>query len=243
MKKPRVAIFDFAGCEGCQLQIINLEEELLQLLEVVDVVEWREGISDRSPEFDIAIVEGAITRPQDVRRLEQIRARAKVLVALGACASHGGVNRLRQRLDLAAAKRIVYGTAAREEFLGSGPVQAIDEVVSVDARVEGCPIDRQELGNVLRTLVLGGEPKVPDYPVCVECKRAGNICRYERGEICLGPVTRGGCGARCPSYGMWCYGCRGSVDEPNIHAARAVMERYGRTVQEREERLALFGSR
>jgi len=242
MKKPRVAIFDFAGCEGCQLQIVNLEEELLSLIEIVDVVEWREGMSEKNPKFDIALIEGSITRPEDEERLRDIRARAKVLVTIGACAGTGGVNKLRNHMDQKVVGRTVYGADADKSFLQVGTVRAIDEVVPVDLQIPGCPIDGREFTRVVRTLVLGGEPHLPEHPVCVECKRANNVCRYEYGEVCLGPITRAGCGARCPSFGMWCFGCRGKVTDPNVDAAHTVMASYGKTVEELEQRLALFGS-
>ena len=241
MDKPRVAIFDFAGCEGCQLQIVNLEEEILDLLLLVEVVEWREGMTGKG-EYDIAIVEGSITRPQDAERLREIRANAKLLIALGACAAQGGVNKLKNSLEPNEASRVVYGENANSPHLQSGIVQSVAEIVDVDVHIYGCPIDKKEFAQIVRSLVLGKKPVIPEYPVCVECKLEGNVCRYEYGEICLGPLTRAGCNARCPSYGMWCYGCRGRVEDPNLEAAKAIMGRYGRSVGELEERMALFGT-
>lgn len=242
MGKPRVAVFDFAGCEGCQLQIVNMETEILDLLGAVDVVEWREGITDHSDEYDIAIVEGSVTRPQDEERLRGIRERAKILIALGACAVGGGVNKLKNRMDPMVAATIVYGDSANAAHLQGGKVKSLAEVVQVDYNVYGCPIDKREFATVIRSLLLGREPVIPSYPVCVECKRKGNVCRYEYGEICLGPLTRAGCDARCPSFGMWCYGCRGLVDDPNTEAAKAIMEQYGKTIEDLEERISLFGT-
>ena len=133
--KPRVAIFDFACCEGCQLQIVNLEEEILNLIDVVDVVEWREAMSEQSHEYDIAIVEGSITRPEDEKRLEIIRSRAKVLIALGACATTGGINKLKNNFDLGDVKECVYGKDANKPHLETAMIKAVDEVVKV-AEVE-----------------------------------------------------------------------------------------------------------
>ncbi len=243
MNKPRVAIFDFAGCEGCQLQILNLEEEVLDLLNLVSVVEWREGLSEHSDTYDIAIVEGSITRPADETRIRQIRDRAKILIALGACATQGGVNQLKNSMGAETAARMVYGDAANSLHLQSGRVKAVHEVVPVDYSIYGCPIDRREFSHVLRSLVMGKKPQIPEYSVCVECKRKGNVCRYEFGEICLGPLTRAGCDARCPSFGLWCYGCRGPVVDANDQAARDIMEQYGHTVEELEERMGLFGAK
>ena len=242
MKKPRLAIFDFAGCEGCQLQIINLEEDLLELLQVVQPVEWREAMSEQSEEYDIALVEGSITRPEDAARLEVIRARAKILIALGACATIGGLNKLKNNFDLRAVRQAVYGAQADLPHLNTAPTQALDEVVKVDYKVHGCPIDKRELSVILRSILLHKKPPIPpNHPVCVECKKLGYVCRYEFNEICLGPITLAGCGARCPSRGMWCFGCRGLIEDPNVNAAREVMDQYGKTSADLQSRMALFG--
>ena len=241
MSKPRLAIFDFACCEGCQLPIVNLEAEIVDLLTVVEPVEWREAISDHSDEYDIAIIEGSITRPSDEERVKQIRERASILVALGSCATTGGVNKLKNNFDLDDVKQCVYGDAATMPHLETGLSKAVDEVVPVDYKIHGCPIDHEEFKHVVRSLALGKEPNIPGYPVCVECKLKENECRYDHGEICLGPIIRAGCGARCPSNGAWCFGCRGLVDVPNVNAAHDVMEKYGKTVEELKSRMLLFG--
>ena len=243
MSKPKVAIFDFACCEGCQLQIVNMEEELLDLLTVIDPVEWREAMSDQSEEFDIAIIEGSITREQDEEPLRKIRERAKVLVALGACATIGGVNKLKDAFDLDEVKQTVYGESAGMPQLATAPVKAVGEVVQVDCEVHGCPIDVGEFASILRCLLAGRAPAIPRYPVCVECKLRENVCRYEYNEICLGPITRAGCGAACPSNGFWCFGCRGYVEDPNVEAAAEVMKQYGKTVEDLRGKMELFGTR
>jgi len=240
MNKPSVAIFDFACCEGCQLQIVNLEEELLDLVNLVVPVEWREAMSDSGDSYDIAIVEGSITRPQDAERLKQIRARTKTLIALGACATIGGVNALKNKLAPGEAAKCVYGASAGLPHLHSEKTLAVHEVVPVDLQIHGCPIDNREFGAILRSLLAGKKPFIPTYPVCVECKQKGNICRYEYNEVCLGPVIRAGCGARCPSAGFWCFGCRGYCEEPNVKAAGDVMELYGKTRDDLKDRLELF---
>lgn len=240
MRKPRVAIFDFACCEGCQLQIVNLEEEILDLLGAIQPVEWREASSDHSDDYDVAIVEGSITRPQDEDRLKEIRRRAKVLVALGACATTGGVNKLKNRFDMFEVKQCVYGLAATMPHLATQPARALHEIVKVDVKVHGCPVSREELGRVVRCLASGTLPVTPNYPVCVECKMRETVCRYEYNEVCLGVITRAGCNAPCPAGGQWCYGCRGMVDDPNTNGAAEVMARYGRTVEDLQSRMALF---
>ncbi len=243
MAKPRVAIFDFACCEGCQLQIVNLEEELLALISLVEPVEWREAMSEKSDQYDIAIVEGSITRPEDEARLRLIRARAKVLIALGACAATGGVNKLKDHYEnLQEVKRIVYGDAARMPHLETAPVKAVHEVVKVDYTVPGCPMNAKEFGYIVRCLALGTEPVIPNYPVCVECRTRETPCRFEFNEICLGPITRAGCSAPCPSAGFYCYGCRGLAENPNVGAAAEVMAKYRKTVDDLRSRLWLFNS-
>ncbi len=242
MNRPAIAVFDFACCEGCQLQILNLEEDLLDLISVVNPVEWREASSDKSDQYQIAIVEGSITRPADEERLKTIRAHSQTLIALGACATIGGINKLKNRFDMEDVRQTVYGEAADKPHLDTAPVKALDEVVKVDWKVHGCPINNREFARMLRALLIGKKPFVPTYPVCVECKLKGNPCLYHYGEICLGPITRAGCEAKCPSGGFWCYGCRGYVEDANIDAAREVMSQYGKTVADLKSRMSLFGT-
>ncbi|MBW8017251.1 MAG: cytochrome b [Planctomycetes bacterium] len=243
MSKPRVAIFDFACCEGCQLQIVNFEEEILDLIGAVDVVEWREAMSEQSTEYDIAIIEGSITRPEDAEKLKTIRERASILIAIGACATIGGINKLKNNFDLDEVKEYVYGEDAKMPHLNTEMTMAVDEVVKVDYKIHGCPIDNQELAYAIRCLLMGKVPVIPDYPVCVECKSKENVCRWEYGEICIGPITRAGCGAKCPSASFRCFGCRGYIDNPNVDAARDVMEKHGLTAEDLKSKMVLFGSK
>jgi coenzyme F420-reducing hydrogenase gamma subunit len=137
----------------------------------------------------------------------------------------------------------VYGNDAGLPHLDTAPARAAHEVVKVDYRIHGCPINNKEFAYVVRCLVLGQSPVIPNYPVCVECKMRENVCRYEYGEICLGVVTRAGCGAPCPSAGFWCFGCRGYVDDPNVQAAREILDHYGKTLDDLKGRLLLFNSK
>jgi len=243
MAKPKIAIFDFACCEGCQLQIVNLEEEILDLLGGADVVEWREAMSEKADEYDIAIIEGSITRPEDEERIKMIRSRAKVLIALGACAVIGGINKLKNNFDLDEVKKCVYGKAASKPHLRTGLTKAVGEVVQVDYAVPGCPIDRKEFTYIVRSLLMGKKPEIPEWPVCVECKAAGNPCLWQYDQVCLGPIIRAGCGARCPSSGFRCFGCRGYVDAPNVDAAKDVITRYGLNIDDLKTKMVLFGSK
>jgi coenzyme F420-reducing hydrogenase gamma subunit len=225
------------------LQLVNMEEELLELLGVADVVEWREAMSEQSDEYDIAIVEGSITRLEDEERVKVIRSRAKTLIALGACATMGGINKLKNNFDLDDVKKCVYGKDAEKPHLATQMTKGVDEVVKVDYYVHGCPIDRKEFTYILRSLLMGKTPEIPDYPVCVECKAKGNPCLWDEGQVCLGPIIRAGCGARCPSNGFRCFGCRGYVDNPNVDAAKEVIEKYGLDVDDLKTKMVLFGSR
>jgi len=242
MTKPKIAFFDFACCEGCQLQVYNLEEDILNLLTLVEPVEWREAMSDQSDAYDIAIIEGSVTRPVDETRVKSIREKAKILVALGSCATTGGVNKLKNNFELGEVKTCVYGDSADMPHLDTYLTKSVAEVVKVDLMIHGCPIDNEEFAYIVRCLALGKKPFIPNYPVCVECKLKENICRYEYNEICLGPVIRAGCDAKCPSNGMWCFGCRGYVDEPNVNAAKEVMNQYGKTLDDLRGKMLLFGT-
>jgi len=238
--KPKVGVFDFASCEGCELQIVNLEEDVVGLVSAVDVVSFREAMKEHSDDYDIAIVEGSITRESDEARLKGIRENAKILIAIGACATIGGINALKNAHDLDEVKKIVYGDKA--DWFETYPARPIDAVVKVDYKVHGCPIDRGELVSVVKALLLGKEPEIPNYPVCVECKLAENQCVFENGMFCLGPVARAGCSARCPSYGSACEACRGLVDNPNKEAHKEVLEKFGLTVDDVMAKFTLFGT-
>jgi coenzyme F420-reducing hydrogenase gamma subunit len=204
--KPKVAFFDFAGCEGDQLQIANLEEKLLDILAHVEVVSFREIKTGHSDDYDIAFVEGSITRPEDEERLKDIRSKAKVLVALGACAHIGGINCLKNFMGEAFYRDVVYGPHAG--WYRTYAARPLSAVVPVDAEIPGCPIDPLEFARVVKELLLGRTPWLPDYPVCVECKMAGNICRFDIGRMCLGFITRAGAGPAA-NEGAHCWGLPG----------------------------------
>jgi len=230
MDKPRVAFFDFASCEGCQLQVINLEEDLLQVVGAVEVVSFREAMKGHSDDYDIAFVEGSITRHSDEERLDGIRRCAKVLVALGSCAAFGGINCLKNFHDQEYVKKLVYGDKAL--LYETYPARPLKAVVPVDFEIPGCPINRNEFAMVVKAFLLGKKPEIPNFPVCVECKMAENICVFEKGMTCMGPVTRAGCGACCVTEGSFCWGCRGLVDDPNADSQRDVLATHGLSVQD-----------
>ncbi|PKK86022.1 MAG: NADH:ubiquinone oxidoreductase [Thermoplasmata archaeon HGW-Thermoplasmata-1] len=241
--KPRVAIFDFASCEGCELQIANIEEEIIDLVNLVEVVSFREVMKEHSDDYDIAIIEGSIVRPMDVESLKVIRKNAKILIALGACACIGGVNRLRNRFTKEELFNEVYGKTG----FGDNPLfdvldetKPVDGIVPVDYYIPGCPIDRNEFKRVILALCEGKKPELPGYPVCVECKKNENVCVFEKGQFCLGPVTRAGCDAICPSHGNSCEGCRGLIYEPSNECVKEVLSRYGLDYEEMTRRRNMF---
>ena len=247
--KPRVAFFDFASCEGCQLQVANLEETLLDVLALVDVASFREVMKEHSDDYDIALVEGSIARRMDEERLQEIRKRAKVLIAFGACAHLGGVQRLGNRWSPEENKRVVYDGADPRDIGDGNPFfeqprhRAVDEVVPVDAFIPGCPVNRDEFARVLVALLTGNKPPIPEYPVCVECKKKENVCLFTVGKVCMGPVTRAGCGAACPTFGNECEACRGYISHPQEQAQADVLVKYGLTPDEILSRKTLFTSR
>ncbi len=239
--KPKVAFFDFSSCEGCQLDVLNLTpEEVLGLVGAVDIVNFREAITERGEDYDIAFIEGSITRESEIPRLQKIRNQAKILIALGACACIGGVNCLKNHLSMDEALQIVYGKDAK--YYDTIPARPINAVVPVDYYVRGCPPQPAEVLKVVKALLLGKKPEIPSYPVCVECKMAGNICVFERGMTCLGPVTRAGCGAICINSGRHCWGCRGLVDDPNTTSEKEILTKHGLTVEQAVEKFKIFNT-
>ncbi len=237
--KPKVAFFDFAGCEGDQLQVANLEEKLLDLIDIVEPVNFREVMSEQGEDYDIAFIEGSAVRDHDVERLRNIRETADTVVAIGACATIGGINSIRNTQDFDRVKERVYGDDA-DQYEAWEKAKAVDAVIEVDYKVHGCPIDRDEFLHVVRSLVVGREPNIPDYPVCVECKLNENVCAFERGEFCVGPVTRAGCDSVCVNEGTICWGCRGMIDDPNEDAHEEVLEEYGLTAEEVMKKFDLY---
>ncbi|MFH1123271.1 MAG: NADH:ubiquinone oxidoreductase [Pseudomonadota bacterium] len=225
MGKPKVAFFDFASCEGCQLQVINLEEDLLKVIEAIDVVSFREATKEHSNDYDIAFVEGSITRRSDEDRLKGIRANAAVLVALGSCAALGGINCIKNFQPEEYVRKFVYGDRAFQ--YETYPARPLKAVVPVDFEIPGCPINRKEFATVVKAFLQGKRPQIPNFPVCVECKMAENKCVFEKGMTCMGPVTRAGCGACCVTEGSFCWGCRGLVDDPNVDSEREILASHG----------------
>ncbi len=238
MSKPRVAFFSFSSCEGCQLVVLSIEEQLLELAELIDIVSFREAMSEKSDNFDIAFVEGSITMTSEIKRLETIRETAKIVIALGACATIGGVNSLKNQYEMKDVKDIVYGKMASD--IDTIPTRPIDAVIKIDYLIHGCPIDKREFIEVTKAILLGKTPRIPNYPVCVECQMKENICLFEKGMVCMGPVTRAGCDAICPTYNDGCIGCRGLIDDPNLSSHKNLLNEHGLTVDEAISQYMLF---
>ncbi len=237
-EKIKIAFFDFADCEGCQLQITYLGEQLLGLLEHCEIVEFREAMSEKSRNYDIAFIEGTITRKHDEERIKDIRKRAKIIIAYGACATIGGVNGLRKKYTQEEAKNIVY--KGREFPLEAGEPRPVHEVVKVDYFIHGCPTNNEETIKCVKAILAGKGYTPPDYAVCVECKLKENVCLFEKGQVCMGPVTRAGCGAWCPSYGNTCYSCRGLLDNPAEQGQMDILKKHGYTIEDLMQKFELY---
>ena len=236
--KPKVAVFAFTSCEGCSLVILNLEDELPDLLGQVELVNFREAIDERRDDYDIAIIDGAITRQHEVDELKEIRSRAKVLVAMGACAVQGGLYYLKNYHDPKFSLEYVYGDKASS--FDTLPVRPLSHYVSVDYNLYGCPMDKREFVEVVRSMLIGKKPNIPNYPICNECRMAENVCVFEKGLACFGPISRAGCGAICPAHGRGCCGCRGLVDKPFIESHRNILREHGMDIDEMLERFREF---
>jgi coenzyme F420-reducing hydrogenase gamma subunit len=216
--RPRVAVFKFASCDGCQLQLLSCEDELLTIADQIEIVHFLEASSHiESGPYDIALVEGSITTAIDRQRIQDVRAQSRYLVTLGACATAGGIQSLKNWGDRNDFLRAVYAEPDYIQTLSTST--AIADHVHVDFELRGCPISRHQLLEVLDALLHQRKPKTPSHSVCLDCKRGGNICiAVTRDVTCLGPVTQAGCGAICPSFGRGCYGCFGPAEQCNCEA-------------------------
>ncbi len=216
MKKPKLAVFKFASCDGCQLSLLDCEHELLAVANAVEVAFFLEARTRVAPgPYDVGLVEGSITTSHDVERIKQIRKQCRFLVTIGACATAGGIQALRNWANVDEFIRQVY---AHPKYIHTLQTSTpIAEHVTVDFELRGCPINKSQLLTLLSDLLRGARPRVPDYSVCVECKRRATVClAVAQGVACLGPVTQAGCGAICPAYERECFGCFGPKEAPNL---------------------------
>ncbi|MBE3074047.1 MAG: oxidoreductase [Actinobacteria bacterium] len=213
--RPKLAVWKFASCDGCQLTLLNCEDELIPLAEAVEIAYFPEATRAvvEGP-YDVSLVEGSVTTASDAERIREVRRISRRLITIGACATSGGIQALRNFADVAQYRSVVYAHPEYVKTLElSTPIAAH---VTVDFELHGCPVDSQQLLEVLAAFIQDRRPRIPAYSVCVECKRRGAVCvAVAHGTPCLGPVTQAGCGALCPAYSRGCYGCFGPQDTPN----------------------------
>lgn len=240
---PRVVVISLASDFGCQVQMTNMEDHLLDVLGAIDLSYWQLASSGHMPaEYDVAIVEGAVTTDAHVELLKRVRAAAPTVIAIGACALSGGIPALATHGDLEERVDCVYGADGALIACGRITPMPVDAVIDVDYRVNGCPIQPLEFVSVLQRALMGLSDRPPKEPLCASCKIAENACYYERGILCLGLITRTGCGAKCVSLGRPCTGCRGIAEDANIEGARLLLEKRGIDPGALDSALELYNS-
>lgn len=213
--KPKLAVWKFASCDGCQLSLLDCEDELLAIAGAVEIANFVEASRAvvKGP-YDLSLVEGSITTPHDAERIHQVRRASKHLITIGACATAGGIQALRNFKDVNEFVAMVYATPEYIRTLNKST--PISDHVFVDFQLQGCPINKHQLIEVISAFLNGRKPNTPPHSVCIECKRSQTVCvMVAHGTPCLGPVTHAGCGALCPSYNRGCYGCYGPMETPN----------------------------
>ncbi|HID33957.1 MAG TPA: oxidoreductase [Anaerolineae bacterium] len=225
--KPKLAVFKFASCDGCQLSLLDAEDVLLDVVDLVEIAYFVEARDRRLPgPYDITLVEGSISMPEHVEQIQEIREQSQFLIAIGACATAGGIQALRNWRHVDEFVRIVY---AHPEYIDALETSTpISEFVQVDFELRGCPINKYQLLDVITSLLIGKQPRTPTYSVCMECKRRGAPCiMVSKGIPCLGPVTQAGCNAICPSVNRGCFGCYGPNEAPNTDSLGQQLEALG----------------
>lgn len=225
--KPSLAVWKFASCDGCQLTLLDCEDELLAVADQLEIAYFPEASSATAAgPYDLSLVEGSITTPHDVERIQEVRRQSRFLVTIGACATSGGIQALRNFGDIKELMSIVYATP---DFLSTLDTSTpISDHVSVDFELRGCPIDRRQLLEVIGAYLAGRQPVIASHSVCVECKLQGNPCvMVAHGTPCLGPVTHAGCGALCPRFNRGCYGCFGPAETANTDAMTEALKAHG----------------
>jgi sulfhydrogenase subunit delta len=224
-ERPRIGVVKLASCDGCQLTLLDLEDELLAIAERVDIVEFPEATSRRSAgPFDVLFVEGSVSTAEQLEEVVRLRGVTQKLITIGACATAGGIQAIRNWLDHESVRAAVYPEPRYVDSLAQA--RPVADFVAIDGELRGCPISPMQLRELLTALVTGRRPQLPDEAVCLECKRRGIVCvAVSQGIACLGPVTRTGCGAICPAYGRGCYGCFGPRESAGTASLAAWFER------------------
>ena len=226
-RKPRLAVWKFASCDGCQLSLLDCEDELLAVAGAIDVAYFPEATrAEISGTYDVSLVEGSVTTAHDAERIQDVRRRSKALITIGACATAGGIQALRNFADVKEYTSVVYARPDYIETLATST--PIADHVPVDFELRGCPISKHQLLEVVAAYLVGRRPVTPAHSVCVECKLKGNVCvMVAHGTPCLGPATHAGCGALCPSFNRGCYGCFGPMETPNAPALSEQLRKLG----------------
>lgn len=239
-RKPKVAVWKFASCDGCQLRLLDCEDELLPLADVIEIAHFLEASrATIAGPYDLSLVEGSITTPHDVERIQEVRAISRKVVTIGACATAGGIQSLRNFARVDDFIQLVYATPQYIDALATST--PISDHVQVDFELQGCPIDKRQLLEVILAFANGREPNIPRHSVCVECKSAGHVCvMVAQGTACLGPVTQAGCGAICPGWSRGCYGCFGPMESSNPGALDAQLAALGTSAAQRRRLFSTF---
>lgn len=238
--KPKLAVYKFSSCDGCQLQLLNLEEQLLDIVGAVEIAYFLEARRDtQPPPYDIGLVEGSVSTPEEEEKIFQARRDCKYLVAIGACATSGGIQALRNWADVAEYSKAVY---AHPEYLSTlETATPIASHVFVDFELRGCPVNGEQLLELITARLVGRKPNIPAHSLCISCKRKGLPCvTVARGTPCLGPITHAGCGVLCPSLDRGCYGCFGPMEQPNIKSLAQKLEQLGLDYREIKRKLRNF---
>ncbi len=235
--KPKIAIYDFTDCEGCEVQIISLREAILDLEKRVDIIDWRLGQERReSGPFTAVIIEGTPITQDEINTLKHLRENSTYIIALGACASLAGIPGIMDKKNREKWYKKIYGEEYKPKGIDALPLHAY---VKVDFSLHGCPIDQGELVRVLEEILAGKTPAYRSYSVCFECKQAGNECRIKDKKSCLGPITQGGCGAVCVSGGSPCYGCFGNREDANVEGLKEALKKFA-SKEEIERYFSMF---
>jgi sulfhydrogenase subunit delta len=242
VNKPKLAVFKFASCDGCQLTLLDCEDELLAIADAVEIANFAEATrAVLDGPYDLTLVEGSITTPHDQERIKEVRKSSRFLVTIGACATAGGIQALRNFRDVHELTSRVY---ARPEYIDTlATSTAIADHVPVDFELRGCPIDRRQLLEVITSFLHGKRPTIPDHAVCVDCKRAGVVCvMVAQGIPCLGPVTHSGCGVLCPRFDRGCYGCFGPKEAINTGSLAGQLAALGVPAADRARLFRTFNA-
>lgn len=240
-RRPRLAVWKFASCDGCQLSLLDCEDELLAVAGAIEISYFPEAsrVMAKGP-YDLSIVEGSITTAHDAARIQRVRKQSKVLVTIGACAVAGGIQALRNFADV---REMVAAVYASPEYISTlATATPIAAHVQVDYELRGCPVNKMQLIEVLSAYLAGRKPSIASHSVCIECKRRGTVCVMVQGMPCLGPVTHAGCGAICPAFHRGCYGCFGPAERPNMASLAAEWARRGAASRDIQRALRSFNA-